>query len=110
MRLRQFFRVIVRRKQIVEFLINTFGAKLCCIAASGLGGITDQAIRRKFKIMEIVVALLIGVGSAEIFIPALMSYFQFDKTIGVAIAFIIGYCGIRLLPMIEAGVKKRLEK
>ena len=60
--------------------------------------------------MEIVIALIIGVGSAEIFIPALMSYFHFDKTVGVAIAFIIGYCGIRLLPMIEASVKKRLEK
>ena len=94
----------------MEFLINIFGAKLCCIAASGLGGVTDQAIKRKFKIMEIVIALIIGVGSAEIFIPALMSYFHFDKTVGVAIAFIIGYCGIRLLPMIEAGVKKRLEK
>ena len=87
----------------MEFLINTFGAKLCCIAASGLGGLTDQA-------MEIIVALLIGVGSAEIFIPALMSYFAFDKTIGVAIAFVVGYCGIRLLPMIEAGVKNRLVK
>ena len=94
----------------MEFLINTFGAKLCCIFASGLGGVTDQAIKRKFKIMEIVIALIIGVGSAEIFIPALMSYFQFDKTVGVAIAFVIGYCGIRLLPSIEAGIKKRLEK
>lgn len=94
----------------MEFLINTFGAKLCCIAASGLGGITDQAIRRKFKVMEILIALLIGVVSAEIFIPALMSYFHFDKTVGVAIAFVVGYCGIRLLPMIEANVKKRLEK
>ncbi len=94
----------------MEFLINTFGAKLCCIAASGLGGLTDQAIKKKFNIMEIVVALLIGVGSAEIFIPALMSYFAFDKTIGVAIAFVVGYCGIRLLPMIEAGVKNRLVK
>ena len=33
----------------MEFLINTFGAKVCCIAASGLGGVTDQAIKRKFK-------------------------------------------------------------
>ena len=94
----------------MEFLINTFGAKVCCIAASGLGGVTDQAIKRKFKIMEIVIALIIGIASAEIFIPAMMSYFHFDKTVGVAIAFVIGYCGIRLLPMIEAGVKKRLEK
>ena len=94
----------------MEFLINTFGAKLCCIAASGLGGVTDQAIKRKFKIMEIVIALIIGIASAEIFIPALMSYFHFEKTVGIAIAFVIGYCGIRLLPMIEDSVKKRIEK
>ena len=94
----------------MEFLINTFGAKLCCIFASGLGGITDQAIKRKFKIIEIGIALIIGVASAEIFIPALMSYFQFDKTVGIALAFVIGYCGIRLLPSIEAGIKKRIEK
>jgi len=94
----------------MEWLIATFGAKLCCIFGSTLGGITNWIVNRKIKLWDIVAAVLVGVISAEILIPAIMGYWKFSMTTGPAIAYLIGYCGIRLLPRIEKALFNKIEK
>tara|TARA_R100000306_G_scaffold6556_1_gene9049 strand:- start:271 stop:558 length:288 start_codon:yes stop_codon:yes gene_type:complete len=94
----------------MEWLLITFGAKLCCIFGSTLGGITNWIVNRKIKIWDIGVAVLVGVISAEILIPAIMGYWELPMTAGPAIAFLIGYCGIRLLPRLEKALFNKIEK
>jgi hypothetical protein len=93
----------------MEYLIQTLGAKFCCIFASGCGGAANILTKKQFNITalkDVAIALIVGWIAAEFFIPPIMKHFAFDMTWGPAIAFVIGYCGIRLLPAIENRLKK----
>jgi|TARA_R100000093_G_scaffold60952_1_gene32367 hypothetical protein len=90
----------------MEALIMAIGAKTCCIIASGCGGITNWAVNRKIAWLDLVLACVVGFIAAEFFIPPIMKHFALDILWGPAIAFVIGYCGIRLLPTIEKRLKK----
>ena len=95
---------------MVAELIAMFGSKACCIGAAGTGGICNAAMRRKTPVKDIVASVLIGWVAAEFFIPALMESFEFGPYTALAIAFVIGYSGIRLLPKIEQQLFKRIDK
>ena len=60
--------------------------------------------------MVFAIAAIVGWVAAEFFIPALMELFEFGVYTALAIAFFIGYSGIRLLPHLETQVFKRLDK
>jgi hypothetical protein len=55
---------------------------------------------------DVGIAVVVGIIAAEWFIPPIMKHFTLDMTWGPAMAFVIGYCGIRLLPAIENRLKK----
>jgi len=98
---------------MIEYLILTFGAKTCCIASAGIGGAANVLTNKKWSlggIKDIGLAILIGWIAAEFFIPPVMKHFALDMTWGPAIAFLIGYCGIRLLPKVEDIITSRLMK
>ena len=59
---------------------------------------------------NLVVAAVVGWIAAEFFIPMLMEQFEFGVYTALALAFIIGYSGIRLLPRLEKKVFKKLDK
>ena len=93
----------------MEFLIQTLGAKFCCIFSAGCGGLTNVLYKKKFNwaaIKDVAIALLVGWIAAEFFIPPIMKHWALDMSWGPAMAFIIGYCGIRLLPVVEERLKK----
>lgn len=93
----------------MEYLIVTFGAKFCCIFASGCGGLANCLTKMQFNLMalkDVSIALIVGWIAAEFFIPPVMKHFVLDMTWGPAIAFVVGYCGIRILPAIENRLKK----
>ena len=85
----------------MEWLIATFGAKFCCITASGAGGICNWLTHKKAGIKDVVVALVVGWLSAEFVIPAIMKQFELDMTMGPMIAIFIGYSGVRFLQVAE---------
>tara|TARA_R100001463_G_scaffold125484_1_gene182951 strand:+ start:1167 stop:1457 length:291 start_codon:yes stop_codon:yes gene_type:complete len=96
----------------MEYLLSTFGGKLCCIFASGAGGLANVLTQKKWNlsaIKDIVIAVVVGWICAEFFIPAAMAHFQFGPEAAIALAFIIGYCGIRLLPKIEDALMSRIK-
>ena len=59
---------------------------------------------------NLAVAAAVGWIAAEFFIPMLMEQFEFGVYTALAIAFLIGYSGIRLLPHLEKKVFKKLDK
>ena len=59
---------------------------------------------------NLVIAAAVGWIAAEFFIPMLMEQFEFGSYTALAIAFLIGYSGIRLLPHLEKKVFKKLDK
>ena len=59
---------------------------------------------------NLAVAAIVGFFAAEFFIPALMESFEFGPYTALAIAFVIGYSGIRLLPKLEQQLFKRIDK
>jgi hypothetical protein len=59
---------------------------------------------------NLAVAASVGWIAAEFFIPMLMEQFEFGVYTALAIAFLIGYSGIRLLPHLEKKVFKKLDK
>ena len=85
----------------MEALMMAVGAKTCCIIASGCGGLTNWAVKKKISWRDLSLACLVGWIAAEFFIPPIMKHFALDMMWGPAIAFLIGYCGIRLLPLAE---------
>ena len=93
----------------MEWLILTFGAKFCCIGASGVGGLANWAVKKEISWRDLALAILVGWAAAEFFIPPIMKHFALDMLWGPAIAFVVGYCGIRLLPMIEERAKGRVK-
>ena len=93
----------------MEFLNQTLGAKLCCVLSAGCGGAANALTKRTFNwagVKDVFLALVVGWIAAEFFIPPIMKHWTLDMTWGPAIAFVIGYCGIRLLPAIENRLKK----
>lgn len=98
---------------MLEAIILAVGAKTCCIASAGIGGAANVLTKKKFSWMgvkDIGLAILVGWIAAEFFIPPIMKHFSLDMLWGPAIAFLIGYCGIRLLPKAEEIITKRLLK
>ena len=96
----------------MEYLISTFGGKLCCIFASGCGGLANVLTKKQWNLLaikDIAVAVAVGWIAAEFFIPAAMAHFEFGPEVAIAVAFIIGYCGIRLLPKIEGALMSRVK-
>ena len=59
---------------------------------------------------NLLIAAVVGWLAAEFFIPMLMEQFEFGPYTALAIAFLIGYSGIRLLPHLEKKVFKKLDK
>ena len=95
----------------MEWLILTIGPKTCCVVSSGLGALCNSFLQKRCDlsaVKNVALALIIGWIAAEFFIPPIMKHFQLDMTWGPAIAFLIGYMGIRLLPMAEEIITKRL--
>jgi hypothetical protein len=64
----------------------------------------------KSEIKNVLLAAATGWIAAEFAIPALMEQFSFGPYTALAIAFLIGYMGIRLLPHLEAKITKKLDK
>ena len=66
-------------------------------------------VKRQFNWMglkDVGIAIIVGIIAAEWFIPPIMKHWELDMTWGPAMAFVIGYCGIRLLPAIENRLRK----
>ena len=88
----------------------TIGAKFCCIGASGIGGLAHWAVRKSISWRDLLLAVLVGWVAAEFFIPPVIKHWELDVTWGPAIAFVVGFCGIRLLPILEEAVTNRVKK
>ena len=89
----------------MDALIIAIGAKTCCVFASGCGGLTNWAVHKKISWRDLALACLVGWVAAEFFIPPIMTHFELNMIWGPAIAFLLGYCGIRLLPIVEERIK-----
>ena len=98
----------------METLLAIFGAKWCCVFASTCGGLTNGLVHKwtgfAMEAKNLAVAASVGWIAAEFFIPMLMEQFEFGVYTALAIAFLIGYSGIRLLPRLEKKVFKKLDK
>ena len=98
----------------METLLTLFGAKWCCVFASTCGGLTNGLVHKwtglAMEAKNLAVAAIVGWLAAEFFIPALMEWFEFGVYTALAIAFLIGYSGIRLLPNLEKKVFKKIDK
>ena len=93
----------------LEYWIMQIGAKTCCIIASGCGGAANALTKRAFNLdglKDILVAVIVGWIAAEFFIPPIMKHWGLEIIWGPAIAFVIGYSGLRLLPVLEARARK----
>ena len=98
----------------METLLAIFGAKWCCVFASTAGGVTNGLVHTwtgwKTELKNVGLAAAVGWIAAEFFIPALMEWLEFGVNTALAIAFLIGYMGIRLLPHLERKIVKKLDK
>ena len=98
----------------METLLAVFGAKWCCVFASTCGGLSNGLVHKwtgyASEAKNLIVAAIVGWVAAEFFIPMLMEQIEFGTYTALAIAFLIGYSGIRLLPKIEQKVFKKLDK
>ena len=90
-------------------LVAMFGAKFCCIAAAGTGGVCNAAVRRKTPVRDILLSVLIGWIAAEFFIPALMAHFGFGTEVALAIAFVCGYSGVRIMSKLEGTILDKMK-
>jgi len=98
----------------METLLAIFGAKWCCVFASTMGGLTNGLVHTwtgwATEAKNLALAAVTGWIAAEFFIPALMEQFEFGVYTALAIAFFIGYIGIRLLPHLEKKFFSKLDK
>jgi len=97
----------------MEWALATLGGKLCCILASGFGGLANILTKKEWgwsAVKDIGLSIVVGWLSAEFLIPAAMSYWKFSAEVAVGAAFLIGYCGIRLLPKLEEALIKKVSK
>ena len=97
----------------METMLAIFGAKWCCVFASTMGGLTNGLVHTWLgwvkEAKNLALAAVVGWIAAEFFIPALMEWLEFGPYTALAIAFFIGYRGIRLLPHLEKKVFKKLD-
>ena len=97
----------------METLVALIGAKWCCVFASTCGGLTNGLVHQWTGLAKeaknLALAAIVGWLAAEFFIPMLMEQFEFGVYTALAIAFFIGYSGIRLLPRLEKKVFKKLD-
>ena len=96
----------------IEYWIVTIGAKTCCIGAAGCGGAANVLTKRSFNLdglKDIVIAIIVGWIAAEFFIPPIMKHWGLAMIWGPAIAFMVGYSGIRLLPILEARARRAIQ-
>lgn len=96
-------------KSMIAELVTMFGAKACCIGAAGTGGICNALMRRETPVRDIATSVFIGWVAAEFFIPALMAHFGFGTEVALAIAFICGYSGVRLMAGIEGTILDKIK-
>ena len=94
---------------MIAELVTMFGAKACCIGASSTGGICNALVRRKTPVRDILISVLVGWVAAEFFIPALMAHFGFGVEVALAIAFICGYSGVRIMSKIEGTILDKIK-
>tara|TARA_R110002020_G_scaffold237453_1_gene449843 strand:- start:115 stop:408 length:294 start_codon:yes stop_codon:yes gene_type:complete len=97
----------------MEWAIVTFGGKLCCVAASTMGGLANVLTKRTWgwgAVKDIGLSIVVGWLAAEFLIPAAMAHWKFSAESAVGLAFLIGYCGIRLLPKLEEAMIKKVSK
>ena len=98
----------------METLLALFGAKWCCVFASGCGGLTNGLVHKwtgwVMEAKNLALAVAVGWIAAEFAIPALMEQFEFGPYTALTIAFLIGYSGIRLLPHLEKKVFQKIDK
>ena len=98
----------------METILAIIGAKWCCVFASPCGGLTNGLVHKwtgfAMEAKNLAVAAAVGWIAADFFIPMLMEQFEFGVYTALALAFIIGYSGIRLLPRLEKKVFKKLDK
>ena len=98
----------------METLLALFGAKWCCVFASGCGGLTNGLVHKwtgwLTEAKNLALAVVVGWVAAEFAIPALMEQFEFGPYTALVIAFLIGYSGIRLLPHLEKRIVNKMDK
>ena len=98
----------------METLLALFGAKWCCVFASGCGGLTNGLVHKWTGYLQeaknLALAVIVGWVAAEFAIPALMEQFEFGPYTALGIAFLIGYSGIRLLPHLEKRLFKKIDR
>jgi len=98
----------------METLLALFGAKWCCVFASGCGGLTNGLVHKwtgwLTEAKNLALAVVVGWVAAEFAIPALMEQFEFGPYTALGIAFLIGYSGIRLLPHLEKRLFKKIDR
>tara|TARA_R100000742_G_C4254692_1_gene72707 strand:+ start:59 stop:397 length:339 start_codon:yes stop_codon:yes gene_type:complete len=111
----------------MEYLILTIGLKKVCFIFSIIGGLFNYnnkkvhskkgngrhinwLMERKKARIDLFLNICIAIVSVELFIPPLMATFDLHTTFAPALAFFIGFSGIRLMPAIEQKIKKTLDK
>ena len=98
----------------METMLAIFGAKWCCVFASTCGGLTNGLVHTWLgwvkEAKNLALAAVVGWIAAEFFIPALMEWLEFGPYTALAIAFFIGYSGIRLLPHLEKKIIRKVDK
>ena len=98
----------------METLLALFGAKWCCVFASGCGGLTNGLVHKwtgwLTEAKNLALAVVVGWVAAEFAIPALMEQFEFGPYTALGIAFLIGYSGIRLLPHLEKRLFRKIDR
>ena len=94
---------------MIAELVTMFGAKFCCIAAAGTGGVCNAVVRRKTPVRDILLSVIIGWIAAEFFIPALMAHFGFGTEVALAIAFVCGYSGVRIMSKLEGTILDKMK-
>ena len=90
-------------------LVAMFGAKFCCIAAAGTGGVCNAAVRRKTPVRDILLSVIIGWIAEEFIITALMAHFGFGTEVALAIAFVCGYSGVRIMSKLEGTILDKMK-
>ena len=104
-----------------------FGVSFVCIIASVLGGFCNYNVKkvkgkaprgghvnwlveRKRARIEVILSVFVAAISAEFFVPPIINQLGLHITFSPAIAFFIGYSGMRLIPMVERKVSQALDK
>tara|TARA_R110001599_G_scaffold84092_1_gene226456 strand:- start:166 stop:507 length:342 start_codon:yes stop_codon:yes gene_type:complete len=111
----------------MQYLIDMFGVSVVCIIASVLGGLCNYNVKkakgkaprgghvnwlveRKRARIEVILSVFVAAISAEFFVPPIINQLSLHITFSPAIAFFIGYSGMRLIPMMEQKVSQALDK